>query len=892
MGSDRRISPRNGWMSHISSSDSSKVEVRVRRSKGKKIDASALPTSAKVNLNRSADSTKPVTTLSASEPSVCPESGVPLRNRVKKSKKAALRKRFSFSNSDKEREKILAQTNFARISIGDNVSFSHKEHVGENDANQFLVRMIRVREERYADVHQQIQSGIHFGYVHIRPPAHKKDEFAKILPAKETKKSSRSRKKGPMEVAKYHKFWIELLPQVVPPKQTSDGSSWNAIAESLIAPAKEHEGKKRWEELQYFPENLSNALRPSSSIKPIPRDTQLAKGPPDYVLHLFHSDTARHPSQLLGVIPLTNVKITPINNVEFTISYVNRLPVTHTFKIPTIEEALGWFSTLELATGTEMVQPVKKKRSSLVTRTASLTHSLQMFRQRSESSPASMGDVGLHNFYHPICWDIDELKHDACGGFSEYFTAQEMYSNESDEFDGLLRQGWRALGGTFSDLIYWCLLTSDRPNSDNIDFTGLLYEYTHEEIRKELNAVWVKLKDSFCAPAPQPKSSKRKTGSKFFGRSSLHSGEYSTQITPEQIAALVNLERKLYNLLRQWIRILSGPVGIEDAELSGLLESIFGFCTQHLGKERCEELYCLHKSVAQPDLPLESPRPDQSIVLPTSLTSIRSALLAEQLTIIEFEYYQQLRVSEFLKLRWDTDPKRARGIKQLTDHYNEMGLWVATEVLLCPTPKGQAKVISRFIRVARKLFEMRNYASCAQILSGVSHRAVQRLKRMNKLLDWKTMETYEKLNDYFDPVSGYANYRNKLSHEFPSIPFLVVYLRTLTLIEEGNPKTLDQQGKQINLSRMVMTAESIDSLHLGNAKAMAYNLEPVDSVQLFLRQVKNLQEDKLFQLSEQWEPLRGNLAGKKRANVVQLDFDEDGNIIYPHDKENEEEPAE
>lgn len=100
---------------------------------------------------------------------------------------------------------------------------------------------------------------------------------------------------------------------------------------------------------------------------------------------------------------------------------------------------------------------------------------------------------------------------------------------------------------------------------------------------------------------------------------------------------------------------------------------------------------------------------------------------------MEIEYYKKLQLTDFLNLNWDKHPERAKGVTSLISHYNDMGLWVATEILMAANPKLQAKAISKFLRIAQKLFELRNYATCAQILSGVSNRAVQRLKRVIKV---------------------------------------------------------------------------------------------------------------------------------------------------------------
>lgn len=75
--------------------------------------------------------------------------------RPKKSRKKKLRQRLSLSlrGSDKNTQEDIANLQRevkecnAKISIGEDVAFSHKEHVGKDDANQFLLRLLKLREE-------------------------------------------------------------------------------------------------------------------------------------------------------------------------------------------------------------------------------------------------------------------------------------------------------------------------------------------------------------------------------------------------------------------------------------------------------------------------------------------------------------------------------------------------------------------------------------------------------------------------------------------------------------------------------------------------------------------------------------------------------------------------
>lgn len=58
--------------------------------------------------------------------------------------------------------------------------------------------------------------------------------------------------------------------------------------------------------------------------------------------------------------------------------------------------------------------------------------------------------------YIPVCWDESTLKQDSNGCFSSSFQLEEFFHNSGSDF---VNQGWRLFGGTFKDILLWCLIT-------------------------------------------------------------------------------------------------------------------------------------------------------------------------------------------------------------------------------------------------------------------------------------------------------------------------------------------------------------------------------------------------------------------------------------------------
>lgn len=84
-------------------------------------------------------------------------------------------------------------------------------------------------------------------------------------------------------------------------------------------------------------------------------------------------------------------------------------------------------------------------------------------------------------------------------------------------------------------------------------------------------------------------------------------------------------------------------------------------------------------------------------------------------------------------MQWEKRPEEAPNVNAMTDHFNRVSLWVATQIAREESPKQQAKVVAKFIKVAEHLMTIRNYNSAVQIMSGLSNVAIQRLKRLQKV---------------------------------------------------------------------------------------------------------------------------------------------------------------
>jgi hypothetical protein len=66
--------------------------------------------------------------------------------------------------------------------------------------------------------------------------------------------------------------------------------------------------------------------------------------------------------------------------------------------------------------------------------------------------------------------------------------------------------------------------------------------------------------------------------------------------------------------------------------------------------------------------------------------------------------------------------------------------WVATEIVMTKSVKDQVAVTKKLVQLCKELYALNNFNTLMEILAGLNHVAVQRLKRM-----WDVRATFKSL---------------------------------------------------------------------------------------------------------------------------------------------------
>eukprot|EP01114_Cavostelium_apophysatum_P007694 TRINITY_DN1984_c0_g2_i1.p1 TRINITY_DN1984_c0_g2~~TRINITY_DN1984_c0_g2_i1.p1 ORF type:complete len:861 (-),score=245.93 TRINITY_DN1984_c0_g2_i1:206-2788(-) len=237
-----------------------------------------------------------------------------------------------------------------------------------------------------------------------------------------------------------------------------------------------------------------------------------------------------------------------------------------------------------------------------------------------------------------------------------------------------------------------------------------------------------------------------------------------------------------------------------------------------------------------------------------TLQDLHPEEVARQLTLIERDLFKAIQPHECNKQKWLKENKSLTpNIHKLINRFNQVSMWVASEVVKVEDLKLRAVILNRFIFVAQKCLELNNYNAVMEILSALNCSAVHRLRQTWELLPPKSVEVFDELVNLMDPEGNFANYRDALKKARPPIvPYLGLTLTDLVFISEGNPDILPDTPDLINWWKLNLIASIIKEMQ--HYQETPYNLEKVDSIQTYLLSRSQVfTEEELYQMSIQRE---------------------------------------
>uniref|UniRef100_A0A5S6Q0Y8 Uncharacterized protein n=1 Tax=Trichuris muris TaxID=70415 RepID=A0A5S6Q0Y8_TRIMR len=195
----------------------------------------------------------------------------------------------------------------------------------------------------------------------------------------------------------------------------------------------------------------------------------------------------------------------------------------------------------------------------------------------------------------------------------------------------------------------------------------------------------------------------------------------------------------------------------------------------------------------------------------TVLMQLHASTVAAQLTLQDFAVFASIEPTEYVDNLFKLESRYGwPKLDQFERLVNRETWWVATEVCKERSPLRRAKIVKKFIKIAKQCRDFKNFNSMFAIVCGLEKPCVRRLHATWDRVSSKYRKVMEDLQLLMDPSRNMSKYRQHLTEaaiEPPSIPLLPVLKKDLTFIHECNPTWCDDG--LVNFEKLRMIAKEI-----------------------------------------------------------------------------------
>ncbi|XP_058381629.1 LOW QUALITY PROTEIN: ral guanine nucleotide dissociation stimulator-like 3 [Diceros bicornis minor] len=254
--------------------------------------------------------------------------------------------------------------------------------------------------------------------------------------------------------------------------------------------------------------------------------------------------------------------------------------------------------------------------------------------------------------------------------------------------------------------------------------------------------------------------------------------------------------------------------------------------------------------------------------------------VAEQLTLMDVELFSRVRPCECLGSVWSQrDRPGAAGtaptVRATVTQFNAVTGCVLGSVLGAPglAAPQRAQRLEKWIRIAQRCRELRNFSSLRAVLSALQSNPIYRLKRSWGAVSREPLSTFRKLSQIFSDENNHLSCREILSQEeategpqeedtppgsLPSklppgpVPYLGTFLTDLVMLDTALPDMLE--GDLINFEKRRKEWEILARIQQLQRRCRSYRLSPHPPILAALRAQQQLSEEQSYRISRVIEP--------------------------------------
>eukprot|EP01103_Thecamoeba_quadrilineata_P010049 TRINITY_DN2073_c1_g1_i1.p1 TRINITY_DN2073_c1_g1~~TRINITY_DN2073_c1_g1_i1.p1 ORF type:complete len:680 (+),score=98.90 TRINITY_DN2073_c1_g1_i1:765-2804(+) len=237
------------------------------------------------------------------------------------------------------------------------------------------------------------------------------------------------------------------------------------------------------------------------------------------------------------------------------------------------------------------------------------------------------------------------------------------------------------------------------------------------------------------------------------------------------------------------------------------------------------------------------------------ILSINPRLIAEQLSVIDHDLLQRIKIGEVLNKNY-MEPEKCPSFMEMVSRFNHWSMFVPTEILKQSSSIARAELISHFIKIARESREVRNFNATYAIVGGLANTAITRLRNTWERVSKRSMGRLDELLGLFDMSFNFKNYREALHRSQPPIvPYIGIISKDLASVEDSLESyvTTPDSGNLINFAKMRRLYKLL--FHILQSRRSQYSYQ-LNEVGIFLRDAKVMSEQEVYMASYSLEKSR------------------------------------
>ncbi|XP_038045530.1 uncharacterized protein LOC119720079 [Patiria miniata] len=198
-------------------------------------------------------------------------------------------------------------------------------------------------------------------------------------------------------------------------------------------------------------------------------------------------------------------------------------------------------------------------------------------------------------------------------------------------------------------------------------------------------------------------------------------------------------------------------------------------------------------------------------------------------------------------------------VRALLDHSKDVSHWVSAEIVSCSSTKSQLVLLSKFINVAKACYDLRNFATCVQILDALDSLIVRQVPAWRNLPS-KVVTLYEELCEGKVLLQGDSESLVKAdAHKgSPTLPPTLLFLMHVQQLEIGGFKLANGMYKW---TKMKSIAKFVDQIRVFQEHAYTFDAN---------RELQDLLRQRVLESCDQDIHV---LAARHSSNVHQLQSD-------------------